>query len=208
LGLNTETITLSPSDREAATFVWEELWNILYDVGYRSEKGQEQRFEMWVAATGALWGVARVCKTRLVAQDSQIRSLIEFYGKISDDDVRVKCIGTLESLAQTPYAIEQNQLISEFLFSLLDNISLGHSQTCIHSVSAIIDIYSDEEAPYDKNFRFTDRLTRLKEIQMPLRKLVRSIDRRKSGGRALRHHGEEVLVNLSGFIQYREKLCI
>jgi hypothetical protein len=66
LGLNTESVTLSPNDSEAAASVWEELWSILYDVGYRSEQGQEQRFEMWISAIGALWGVARVCKTRLV----------------------------------------------------------------------------------------------------------------------------------------------
>lgn len=66
LGLNAETFPLAMADIEGAVTVWQELWNVLLAVGYRSEAGQEQRYEIWTSAVGALWGIARVCKTQLV----------------------------------------------------------------------------------------------------------------------------------------------
>jgi hypothetical protein len=81
---------------------------------------------------------------------------------------------------------------------------MNQAESYIQAISAVIDIYSDEETPYDANFRHSGWLQNLRDAVGPLRSLVRGIDRRKLGERELRLRGEEVLLNLRGFIQYRE----
>ena len=71
-------------------------------------------------------------------------------------------------------------------------------------MSALIDIYSDEDKPYDINFRRGRFEHRLSECVEGVRKAVRSIDRRKE--RELRIRGEEVRDNLVAFIKYRRSL--
>lgn len=41
-----------------------------------------------------------------------------------------------------------------------------------------------------------------------MRKLVRGIDRRKTGGLELRGRGDDVLINLAAFIKYRKALKV
>jgi hypothetical protein len=97
-------------------------------------------------------------------------------------------------------------LIAKFLFTVVDKLSPDQPEPYIQAVSAIIDIYSDENVPYDVNFRQSGRLADLKALLLPFRSLVRSIDRRNPGGRELRQRGDEILINLRAFIQYREIL--
>ena len=70
----------------------------------------------------------------------------------------------------------------------------------------MIDIYSDEMAPYDINFRGNDILGKLVDAVEPIRKLVRGINRKKPGGIELKRRGEEVRDNLVEFIKYRRGL--
>lgn len=74
----------------------------------------------------------------------------------------------------------------------------------LQTVSALIDIYSDEMLPYDRNFRQGNYAEVLAASAEPVRKLVRSIDRKKE--RELRRRGEEVRDNLIAFVEYRRSL--
>jgi hypothetical protein len=76
----------------------------------------------------------------------------------------------------------------------------------IQAVSALIDIYSDEELPYDANFRSGNFLAKLTESVDGVKRAVKSIDRKKPGGRELKERGEETRDNLVAFIKYRRKL--
>ena len=76
----------------------------------------------------------------------------------------------------------------------------------IQVVSALIDIYSDENMPYDVNFRTGKYIERLAAHLEVFKKAVKAIDRRKEGGRDLRKRGEEVRDNLADFIEYRKGL--
>lgn len=76
----------------------------------------------------------------------------------------------------------------------------------IQAASAMIDIYSDETLPYDVNFRQGGYLNTLQASLNNIKTAVKSIDRRKDGGRELRRRGEEVYENLRDFIQYRKDL--
>jgi|ERR1700722_1139270 len=101
------------------------------------------------------------------------------------------------------------QIISNYLLSILPT-STGPSpagtEPLIQVVSALIDIYSDEDMPYDVNFRQGQMLVQLDSSIVGMRKAVKAIDRRKEGGNELRRRGDDVLENLVAFIQYRKDL--
>lgn len=80
------------------------------------------------------------------------------------------------------------------------------TEPLIQSVSALVDIYSDENMPYDINFREGEYLERLRSSVDGVKKAVKAIDRRTEGGRDLRRRGEEVRENLVAFIEYRKQL--
>lgn len=80
------------------------------------------------------------------------------------------------------------------------------TEPLLQAISALIDIFSDETSVYDINFRQGGYLEKLTASVDGVRKAVKSIDKRKPGGRELRVRGEEVLENLVAFIQYRRDL--
>ena len=101
------------------------------------------------------------------------------------------------------------QVIAEYFLSLLpsaESPSRVQTEPLIQALSALIDIYSDEDMPYDINFRRGGFLTKLTASVEEVKKAVRAIDRKEDGGRALRRRGEEVRDNLVAFIQYRRDL--
>ena len=105
--------------------------------------------------------------------------------------------------------ITSRQVISNYLLSMLPvqlSASSVGTEPLIQSVSALIDIYSDENMPYDINFREGGYLERLQSSVDGVKKAVKAIDRRAEGGQDLRRRGEEVRENLVAFIQYRKQL--
>lgn len=102
-----------------------------------------------------------------------------------------------------------SKIISDYLISLLPsgtNPSPIETEPLIQVVSALIDIYSDENTPYDINFRKGQYLNRLVLSAEGVRKAIRALNRRSEEGRELRLRGDEVRENLVGFIKYRRRL--
>ncbi|OCH95725.1 ARM repeat-containing protein [Obba rivulosa] len=192
-------------DAENGRKLWHEIWRSLSKVGTEiSGAGQERRREMWGLAAGVLWGVGNIWKGALVPDSDQVNVLIQFCSAASDHVVKVKCIGTLECLAQHPQSIDANKTISQYLLSLLLPTSSTPTEPLLQTVSALIDIYSDETLPYDTNFRQGHYLDALVASVEGVRRAVKSIDRKKE--RDLRIRGEEVRDNLIAFIEYRRGL--
>ncbi|GLB35792.1 putative ARM repeat-containing protein [Lyophyllum shimeji] len=182
------------SDNEAGRKVWDEVWAALAAVGTETGPGQERRQGMWHLAVGVLWGVGNVWKGSLIPNEEQVKLLMQLCDATSDERIRVKCIGTLECLAQHPRSIDGNRLISQYLLSILPSNgspSRAGTEPLIQAVSAIIDIYSDEGMPYDINFRQGGYLGILASGVDEVKKAVRGIDRRKEGGKDLRRRAEE-----------------
>ncbi|KAF8899116.1 armadillo-type protein [Infundibulicybe gibba] len=200
--------TLS-ADKAAGVKLWSDIWLSLALVGTQAGLGQERRQEMWEVAAGVLWGIGVVWKGSLEPNDEQIQILIQLCNTTSDTELQIKCIGTLECLAQNPNFIAENSTISDFLLSILPadgSVSPLGTEPLIQVVSALIDIYSDEGMPYDINFRQGHYLKRLRAAADGFKRAVRGIDRKKEGGVQLRRRGEEVRDNLIAFIQYRHDL--
>ncbi|TFK41883.1 armadillo-type protein [Crucibulum laeve] len=197
------------ADKESGHKVWNEVWTSLTAVGTQSGLGQERRREMWEVAVGVLWGIGNVWKGSLEPNDQHVAVLIQFCDSASDPIIRVKCIGTLETLAQFPNSIEGNKVIANYLLSILPtdaSLSPAGIEPLIQAVSALIDIYSDETMPYDVNFREGNFLDRLVASVEGVKKAVRSIDWRKEGGKDLRRRGDDIWENLVAFIEYRKDL--
>ncbi|KAF8921881.1 armadillo-type protein [Mucidula mucida] len=196
------------SDKAAGSDVWNNIWAALRVVGTEFGLGQERRREFWEVSVGVLWGVGTVWKGSLEPNATQVDLLVQFCNSSADERARVKCIGTLECLAQHPDSIDGNRIIAEYLLSLLPSATPSNAgvEPTIQAVSAIIDIYSDEMMPYDVNFRQGAYLERLVNSIDAVKKMVKAIDRRKPGGRELRVRGEEVRDNLVAFVKYRKNL--
>ncbi|KAG6919037.1 hypothetical protein DXG01_009747 [Tephrocybe rancida] len=209
LSLATSRNSSVSADHDAGRKVWDGIWSALAAVGTETGLGQERRQEMWNVAVGVLWGIGNVWKGLLVPNEEQVQLLIQLCGATADERIRVKCIGTLECLAQHPSSIDGNKLISQYLLSLLPSDgtpSSAGTEPLVQAASALIDIYSDEGMPYDVNFRQGGYLTRLASSVEGVKKAVRGIDRRKEGGKDLRLRAEEVRDNLVAFIEYRKDL--
>ncbi|KAG6845377.1 hypothetical protein H0H87_010486 [Tephrocybe sp. NHM501043] len=209
LSLATSRNSSVSADHDAGREIWDGIWSALAAVGTETGLGQEKRQEMWYVGVGVLWGIANVWKCSLAPDAQQVQLLIQLSGATTDERIRVKCIGTLECLAQHPQSIEGNKIISQYLLSLLPTdgtpSTIG-TEPLIQAASALIDIYSDEELPYDVNFRQGGYLARLISSVESVKKTVKGINRRKEGGRDLKLRAEEVRDNLVAFIEYRRKL--
>jgi len=211
LSLSTSQNPAIASDKDSGCKVWAELWSALGAVGTQSGPGQERKQEIWDVAVGVLWGVGIVWKGTLVPQEEQIKVLIQLCDASSDLKVRVKCIGTLECLAQHPESIQTNAIISNYLLFILNGVTSSAPagiEPSIQAASALIDIYSDENMPYDVNFRQGRYIDTLASNVEGFKKAVRTIDRRKEGGKELRRRGDEVHENLVAFIQYRKDVGV
>ncbi|TDL26339.1 ARM repeat-containing protein [Rickenella mellea] len=191
--------------------LWDAVWRSLGIVGMQGGRGQERRKEIWDVAVGVLWGVGKIWMGHIVPDGEQVQVLMQFCDASDDDQVKVKCIGTLECLAQNPTFIDANKVISTYLIAMLPspgNAATLTSEPILQVVSAIIDIYSDEIMPYDVNFRQLGFLDTLSNSIDGVKKTVKGIDRRQKGSKELRRRGEELLENLVAFVTYRRNLVL
>lgn len=141
------------ADKDSGRKVWADIWSALAAVGIETGPGQERRQEMWEVAVGVLWGVGIVWKGVLVSRttadnpacpdfkcckppnDEQVRVLIQLCEAASDPRTQVKCIGTLECLAQHPDSVDGNKvrqstcIVYTVLMAWLDNIKLSTLNT-------------------------------------------------------------------------------
>jgi|ERR1700722_7950228 len=143
----------------------------------------------------------------------------------SESRMRVKCLGTLGCLAQHPTSIEGNrvcaitsvqktsvtwlQVIADYLVSVMPTSSTpspAGTEAMIEAVSQLIDVFSDENLPYDINFRNSCVLDKMIDSLEGVQKAIKGIDSRVDEGRVLRWRGEEVRDNLKDFIEYRKGL--
>jgi hypothetical protein len=113
------------ADTGAGQRVWAELWRALAAVGTDTTgPGQERRREVWDMAAGVLWGIGGVWRGALAPDEQQVALLVQLCDTSTDEAVRVKCVGALESLALYPASVDANRvswamsLISLNYFSL------------------------------------------------------------------------------------------
>jgi len=198
------------SDVQAGHRVWSGVWAALAGAG--SPLGfapGSTRETVWDVAVGVLWGVGTVWTGKLVPEEAQVQALIALCDSRADDAVRVKCIGALSALAQhaDPASLDANRIIASYLLGLLVPGRTG-TEAMLQAAESLIDIFADERAPAEANFRAGNVLAALEGAVDGVRRAVKGIDRKKEGGRELRRHGEEVRDNLVAFVRYRRSLKV
>lgn len=116
----------------------------------------------------------------------------------------VKCIGILGNLAFDPTTIDINRKIGNFLLTIVQSLPAVPAADVIESLNHIFDIYADHSYSYDESVFWTDNFCKsLEEIQSKIKKMAKSIDRRKS--RELRTRADEAVLNLDRFLAYKKK---
>ena len=152
----------------------------------------------------------------------QVQILMQLCDVVTDEKVKVQCIGTLGCIAQSIGAVEANEVsrtplstnmclpdqvmqsISQYIMNVIKTGTVP--EPTLQAVSEIIDIYSDETSTYDHNFRQGGYLNVLAERLGAMRKMVKRLDVKKPGGKALRRWADGVVINLSDFVKYRRQL--
>jgi hypothetical protein len=96
----------------------------------------------------------------------------------NDDAVCVKCIGALAALAQYPdsASLDANRIISTYLLCLLVPGRTG-TESMLQAIESLIDIFADEGAPAEANFRAGNVLEALAGAVEDVQRAVKGIDR-------------------------------
>lgn len=99
------------ADKAAGGHVWTQVWDALRQVGTETTGlGQERRKEMWELSVGVLWGVGNIWKGHLEPVEEQVNLLMQLCESTDDSTLKIKCIGTLECLAQHPQSVAANKV--------------------------------------------------------------------------------------------------
>lgn len=101
---------VDPTVAELAVAAWPQTWNVL-STALNAPSSASRRMEVAVAALGVLWGLARLARGVLIPQQEHIEQLIQIADSSqANEQVQVKCVGILGSLAQNVKEVEMNRV--------------------------------------------------------------------------------------------------
>ncbi|KAJ2782438.1 hypothetical protein GGI15_002910 [Coemansia interrupta] len=184
---------------------------------------QRLRFVILEPAVGCMWTLARSVDGDVPVTPQQIEGLIHVCESAPTADIRVKAVGVLGNIARRqPGFVQDNNRIGVYLLdSIISKPLLAHTASAstkkaspalnsdidvepiVEALDLIYDIYGDKTYDYDAPvFVQGNFLARLRQVYQPIRKLSKSIDRRKD--RELRDRADLAVENLYGFLAYKE----
>lgn len=173
---------------------------------------------------GCLWSLARILEGQVDVVDGSgpapvVSALVAVYHAAQLDSIRVKAINTLAVLARSqvyrihgsdappaPYT-EVSVVIGDFLVDVCAHGGPNGGTSAdgmVAAVNAVVDLYSDERAPWDHVYRERSYQSRLASLVPRLGAQVKAIDRRDSG--PLRAAASESVSNLRAFLEYRQSV--
>ncbi|GAP86363.1 putative arm-like repeat-containing protein [Rosellinia necatrix] len=163
--------------------------------------------------TSLAWAVARASHQRLSLVGDEHQKFISLYhaskglGTKPEDPFQslgVKCIGVLGQLALDPAPATLNREIGVFLVTVIAALPETSAAEVVEALNQLFDIYGDEKSANDRDVFWKDNFLQHIEATVPkVKAMVKTADRRKSA--ELRIRAEEVSLNLSRFIQYKQK---
>ncbi|KAI0478950.1 hypothetical protein GGR56DRAFT_352076 [Xylariaceae sp. FL0804] len=116
----------------------------------------------------------------------------------------VKCIGILGQFAIGSAPIALNREIGVFLLTVVGSLPDTPAADAVEALNQLFDIYDDEKKACEKEVFWKDNFLKHMEEAVPkVRTMVKQVDKRKSS--ELRTRAEEANLNLSRFIQYKQK---
>ncbi|KAI1639797.1 hypothetical protein F4809DRAFT_44509 [Biscogniauxia mediterranea] len=163
--------------------------------------------------TSLAWAVARTLHEESFPSGDEQKKFISLYhasrnlaadGEDPFQSLGVKCIGVLGQLAFDPAPIELNREIGVFLVTVVAGLPQTPAADAVEALNQLFDIYGDENKACDKEVFWKDNfLQHIQETIPKVKAMVKTIDKRKST--ELRIRAEEASLNLTRFVQYKQK---
>ncbi|KAI1377731.1 hypothetical protein F4677DRAFT_45803 [Hypoxylon crocopeplum] len=162
--------------------------------------------------TSLAWAIARTLHGEQFLCGEEHKKFISLYhasknlNPDQDDPFQslgVKCIGVLGQVALAA-PIPLNREIGIFLLTVVKALPETPAADTVEALNQLFDIYGDENEKWDKEVFWKDNfLQYLEEVVPKVKAMLKTVDKRKST--ELRARAEEASLNLSRFIQYKQK---
>ncbi|KAJ2520333.1 hypothetical protein GGI11_002317 [Coemansia sp. RSA 2049] len=181
------------------------------------EEDQRLRSAVLEPVFGCMWTLARCVSGSVPVTAEQIKGLIHVCEVTSSPEIRVKVVGALGHIARRqPGYIEENKYIGSYILEqIISRPILEYADSkAVYAANSVpveliaealdimFDIYSDADFDYDEPvFVRGNFLDRLRKLYPSIRRLAKSVDRRKD--RELRDRIDLVVENLRGFVAYK-----
>ncbi|KAJ8116678.1 hypothetical protein ONZ43_g4391 [Nemania bipapillata] len=163
--------------------------------------------------TSLAWATARTLHGQSFLRGDEHKKFISLYhasksldGNPEDpfQSLGVKCIGVLGQLALDPAPVTLNREIGVFLVTVVAGLPGTPAAESVEALNQLFDIYGDEKSAIDSEVFWKDNFLQHIEATIPkIKAMVKTVDKRKSA--ELRARAEEASLNLSRFIQYKQK---
>lgn len=163
--------------------------------------------------TSLAWAIARTLREQPFLVGDQHKKFMSLYHASKSLDANpedpfqslgVKCIGVLGQLALDPAPITLNREIGVFLVTVVSALPETPVAESVEALNQLFDIYGDEKSANDTGVFWKDNFLQHIEATVPkVKAMVKTVDKRKSA--ELRARAEEASLNLSRFIQYKQK---
>ncbi|KAI0546073.1 hypothetical protein F4679DRAFT_438007 [Xylaria curta] len=163
--------------------------------------------------TSLAWAVSRTLHGQSFLSGDEHKKFISLYHASKNLDANpedpfqslgVKCIGVLGQLALDPAPVALNREIGVFLVTVVAALPETPAAESVEALNQLFDIYGDENSSNDREVFWKDNFLEHIEATGPkVKAMVKTVDKRKST--ELRGRAEEASLNLSRFIQYKQK---
>ncbi|KAI1461316.1 hypothetical protein F4805DRAFT_278244 [Annulohypoxylon moriforme] len=168
--------------------------------------------QLATTVTSLAWAIARTLHGQKFLSGDEHKKFISLYhaskglNENNEDPFQglsVKCIGVLGQLALAA-SVALNREIGIFLLTVVKGLPETSAADAVEALNQLFDIYGDESNECDKEVFWKDNfLQHLGEAAPKVKAMVKTVDKRQSG--ELRVRAEEANLNLSRFIQYKQK---
>lgn len=101
------------ADVDSGKKMWQAIWSSLGNIGEPTaiESPSGGRRKLWEIGVGVLWGISIVFKGSIPPEEQHVQTLLQLSEAAGNDEgLKVKCIGTLECLAQYPNSVSANKV--------------------------------------------------------------------------------------------------
>lgn len=163
--------------------------------------------------TSLAWAIARTLREQPFLMGDEHKKFMSLYHASKNLDVDpedplqslgVKCIGVLGQFALDPAPVTLNREIGVFLVTVVSALPETQAAESVEALNQLFDIYGDEKSANDIEVFWKDNFLQHIESTVPkVKAMVKTVDKRKSA--ELRARAEEASLNLSRFIQYKQK---
>lgn len=163
--------------------------------------------------TSLAWAIARTLHEQTPLSADEPQKFMSLYhastnlptdGEDPFQGLGVKCIGVLGQLAMDPAPAQLNREIGVFLITVVAKLPETPAADAVEALNQLFDIYGDENQPCDTEVFWKDNFIKyLEDVTPKVKAMAKKVDKRNAT--ELRMRADEASLNLTRFIQYKQK---